>query len=176
VSGWQVKLCDPLAIAGHIWACLAMGSSHNRALYKRSITFTLLYTPAGCGVAGCVIMHYRLKCHNWIEGLFTESQAVRQVYIHYYTVWNFHSYWLIFRSCAETHRGIHFLCSWYFVCWHLPCVLVLLISTHDERSHYWGCYWETCPKETQWNCWTEVSAVAWSYRSLACGCASWLSQ
>ena len=31
-------LCDPVAITGHIWASLAMGSSHNRALCKCPIT------------------------------------------------------------------------------------------------------------------------------------------
>ena len=38
MGGWQVKLCDPLAITGHNLSALAMGSSHNRALYKCPIT------------------------------------------------------------------------------------------------------------------------------------------
>ena len=36
------KLCDPLAIMGHIRASPAMGSSHNRALYKCPITLLTL--------------------------------------------------------------------------------------------------------------------------------------
>ena len=38
MSGWQVKLCDPLAIMGHYLSALAMGSSLYRALYKCQIT------------------------------------------------------------------------------------------------------------------------------------------
>jgi len=40
VSGWHVKLCDPVAMTDHLSA-LAMGSSesHNRALYKCSRLF-----------------------------------------------------------------------------------------------------------------------------------------
>ena len=44
MSGWQVKLCDPLAITDHMWASLVMGSSHNRALYKCPITLSLNLT------------------------------------------------------------------------------------------------------------------------------------
>ena len=38
----QVKLCDPLAMTGYIWASLAMGSSHNKC--PIILTLLALYT------------------------------------------------------------------------------------------------------------------------------------
>ena len=44
MSGWQVKLRDPLPITGHIWASLAMDSSHNTALYKCRLLYSYSYS------------------------------------------------------------------------------------------------------------------------------------